>query len=458
MSIIYINIYGGFLKWWYPTTIGFPSKNDHFGVFWGYHHLRKHPYIWSSPRQGRRTQLVSIEFLLNFCSCCCSCCSCCWCCGCCGGCRCCCWSLVAVCCLLLVACCLLLVDFETKLFAKKSEGAEQSRGQGQSRTKRTETDGKGGREKRQERAKERSSRTERNRAELSSGASGMEQHREKDQNRAEERNRSRKERQISRRRNFLEPSVQVVRPFTPHPSQRSLRSALELFSMHKTFLELNSSYLHHFCSVCAWIEVWVDQYPISVKRHASVWRHVSARTPPALGQQLTIAANFGRGWNPAEAGRRSVLQTSTLPSAACRRESRESTTGAERGGTAAHGCEWSKRLTAVVVEGWLWWKKDSLSIFACVVAVRMCYLCVRFRLFVDCIVCCLPFINFLVVLFPPSSLCSVFTFKEFSVHSGCGMYPGCQQRRGLSLQYHQYHHINCYDRSFDYLRFSATFG
>ena len=37
---------GGFLKWWVsPTTMGFPTKNDHFGVFWGYHHLRKHPYI-----------------------------------------------------------------------------------------------------------------------------------------------------------------------------------------------------------------------------------------------------------------------------------------------------------------------------------------------------------------------------------------------------------------------------
>ena len=37
---------GGFLKWWYryPTTIGFPTKNDHFVVFWGYHHFRKHPY------------------------------------------------------------------------------------------------------------------------------------------------------------------------------------------------------------------------------------------------------------------------------------------------------------------------------------------------------------------------------------------------------------------------------
>ena len=39
-----ITSYGGFLKWWYPTPMGFPTKNDHFGVFWGYHHLRKHPY------------------------------------------------------------------------------------------------------------------------------------------------------------------------------------------------------------------------------------------------------------------------------------------------------------------------------------------------------------------------------------------------------------------------------
>ena len=38
---------GGFLKWWYPTTMGFPTKNDHFGVFWGYlyHHWRKHPNL-----------------------------------------------------------------------------------------------------------------------------------------------------------------------------------------------------------------------------------------------------------------------------------------------------------------------------------------------------------------------------------------------------------------------------
>ena len=36
--------HGGFLKWWYPTTMGFPTKNDHVGVFWENHHLRKHPH------------------------------------------------------------------------------------------------------------------------------------------------------------------------------------------------------------------------------------------------------------------------------------------------------------------------------------------------------------------------------------------------------------------------------
>jgi len=35
-----------FLKWWVsPTTMVFPTRNDHFGVFWGYHHLRKHPWM-----------------------------------------------------------------------------------------------------------------------------------------------------------------------------------------------------------------------------------------------------------------------------------------------------------------------------------------------------------------------------------------------------------------------------
>ena len=40
------SLHGGFLKWWYPTTMGFPTKNDHFGVFWGYHYFRKHLHIW----------------------------------------------------------------------------------------------------------------------------------------------------------------------------------------------------------------------------------------------------------------------------------------------------------------------------------------------------------------------------------------------------------------------------
>ena len=31
----YSSWYECFLKWWYPTTMGFPTKNDHFGVFWG---------------------------------------------------------------------------------------------------------------------------------------------------------------------------------------------------------------------------------------------------------------------------------------------------------------------------------------------------------------------------------------------------------------------------------------
>ena len=34
---------GCFLKWWYPTTIGFPTKWSFWGCFGGYHHLRKHP-------------------------------------------------------------------------------------------------------------------------------------------------------------------------------------------------------------------------------------------------------------------------------------------------------------------------------------------------------------------------------------------------------------------------------
>ena len=45
MGYVDMDGYGGFLKWWVsPTTMGFRTKNDHCGVFWGYHHFRKHPY------------------------------------------------------------------------------------------------------------------------------------------------------------------------------------------------------------------------------------------------------------------------------------------------------------------------------------------------------------------------------------------------------------------------------
>ena len=50
--IVNATSYGCFLKWWYPTTIGFPTKNDHFGVFWGYHHLRRHSYTSRAARGG----------------------------------------------------------------------------------------------------------------------------------------------------------------------------------------------------------------------------------------------------------------------------------------------------------------------------------------------------------------------------------------------------------------------
>ena len=54
--------HGGFL----PNNHGFPTRNDHFGVFWGYHHLRKHPYVyiallqtisWGGFREARAASL-----------------------------------------------------------------------------------------------------------------------------------------------------------------------------------------------------------------------------------------------------------------------------------------------------------------------------------------------------------------------------------------------------------------
>ena len=52
--------YGCFLKWWYPTTMGFPTKNDQFGVFWGYHHFWKHP-IWGKFRYPQTTKIRGVD-------------------------------------------------------------------------------------------------------------------------------------------------------------------------------------------------------------------------------------------------------------------------------------------------------------------------------------------------------------------------------------------------------------
>ena len=46
--------YGGFLSWWYPTTIGFPTKNDHFGVFLGEQPPFKETPKYGSPEHGRQ--------------------------------------------------------------------------------------------------------------------------------------------------------------------------------------------------------------------------------------------------------------------------------------------------------------------------------------------------------------------------------------------------------------------
>ena len=39
--------YGCFLKWWYPTTVGFPTKHDHFGVWNGDTTIQGNPYNYS---------------------------------------------------------------------------------------------------------------------------------------------------------------------------------------------------------------------------------------------------------------------------------------------------------------------------------------------------------------------------------------------------------------------------
>ena len=59
--------HGCFRKWWYPTTMGFPTKNDHFGVFWGYPYFWKHPHRTYKWWFGRLTTNFFFEgFLVRF--------------------------------------------------------------------------------------------------------------------------------------------------------------------------------------------------------------------------------------------------------------------------------------------------------------------------------------------------------------------------------------------------------
>ena len=51
---------------WCPTTMGFPTKNDHFGVFWGYQHFRKPPYIYLGCDIGGAKELGVIYFPTNW--------------------------------------------------------------------------------------------------------------------------------------------------------------------------------------------------------------------------------------------------------------------------------------------------------------------------------------------------------------------------------------------------------
>ena len=52
---------GGFLKWWYQTTIGFPTKNDHFGVEIGYSPpFKETPIVDLKESQGLKDIMTKI--------------------------------------------------------------------------------------------------------------------------------------------------------------------------------------------------------------------------------------------------------------------------------------------------------------------------------------------------------------------------------------------------------------
>ena len=62
-----VSLNGGTKQPW--STMGFPTKNDHFGVFGGYYHFRKHPngragnsHSWTKKKQIPHTQLLGELF------------------------------------------------------------------------------------------------------------------------------------------------------------------------------------------------------------------------------------------------------------------------------------------------------------------------------------------------------------------------------------------------------------
>ena len=59
-------IYGGVPKMVVPNNHGFSYKDYHFGVFWGYHHLGKHPHIlqgtvWKPPWCSRFSRYENLD-------------------------------------------------------------------------------------------------------------------------------------------------------------------------------------------------------------------------------------------------------------------------------------------------------------------------------------------------------------------------------------------------------------
>ena len=60
---------GAFLKWWVSPTNpwGFPTKNDHFGVFGEYHYLRKHTNYMTPTQTKNLNANKNHNITIDFC-------------------------------------------------------------------------------------------------------------------------------------------------------------------------------------------------------------------------------------------------------------------------------------------------------------------------------------------------------------------------------------------------------